>query len=90
MFRKNRKPLHPDAPLLLNNHSRPRTRREFISQGFMAGAGTLIGGSVFSLFANPRAAMAALSPDIRDLRDGVGGRCDIRVAGANKIPFICF
>jgi len=62
------------------------TRREFIAQGFLSGAGTLIGGSIFSLFANPRAAMAALSPDLLALRSS----CNIRVAGANKIPFICF
>ena len=84
MLRK--RPLSPDEPLRLNNHRRPVTRREFIAQGFLAGAGTLIGGSIFSLFANPRAAMAALSPDLLALRNS----CNIRVAGANKIPFICF
>jgi hypothetical protein len=89
MFRK-RNILLPDDPLLLNTHSRPRTRRDFISQGFMTGAGTIIGGSVFSLFANPRLAMATLSPDILDLRNGDRGNCNIRVAGAEKIPFICF
>ena len=41
---------------------------------------------MFSLFANPRAAMAALSPDIEALR----GDCGIDVQGAGKIPFICF
>ena len=34
---KSRKPLHPDAPLRLNNHHRPVTRRELIAQGFMTG-----------------------------------------------------
>lgn len=63
------------------------TRREFIAQGFLAGAGTVLGGSVFSLFANPRAAMAALSPDLVNLRDNV---CNIPISGAGKIPFICF
>lgn len=33
--------LHPDAPLLLNNHSRPVTRRELVSQGFRAGTATV-------------------------------------------------
>ena len=89
MFRKS-KSLSPDEPLRLNNHARPVTRRDFISQGFMTGGGMLLGGSVFSLFANPRQAMAALSPDILALRDGVRGNCSIRVASANKIPFICF
>lgn len=86
MFRKHRA-LRPDDPLLLNNHRRPVTRREFIAQGFLAGAGTVLGGSVFSLFANPRAAMAALSPDLVNLRDNV---CNIPISGAGKIPFICF
>ncbi len=89
MFR-NRKPanhaLRPDEPLRLNNHGRPRTRREFIAQGFMTGAASIMGGSVLSLFANPRAAYAALSGDIATLRDN----CGIVTQGAGKIPFICF
>ncbi|NND54346.1 MAG: general secretion pathway protein GspF [Gammaproteobacteria bacterium] len=78
--------LRPDQPLRINSHDRPRTRREFIAQGFMAGAGTVLGGSVLSLFANPRAAYAALSGDIATLRDS----CGIVTQGAGKIPFICF
>ena len=78
--------LRPDEPLRLNNHDRPRTRREFIAQGFMSGAGTLIGGSVLGLFSNPREAYAALSGDIATLRNN----CGIVTQGAGKIPFICF
>jgi hypothetical protein len=85
MFRKH-KPLHPNAPLRLTDHSRPRTRREFIAQGFMTGAATVAGGSVLGLFANPRAAYAALSGDISTLRDS----CGIVTQGAGKIPVICF
>jgi hypothetical protein len=51
----------------------------------MAGGATLLGGSVFSLFADPRAAYAALSGDLDPLR----GPCGINVLGAGKIPFIC-
>ena len=65
---------------------RPKTRREFIAQGFYGGMGTILGGSVFSLFANPRAAEAALSSDVQALRDA----CGIATQGAGKIPFICF
>lgn len=83
---KRRKPLLPDDPLLLNSHGRPMTRREFIAQGFMTGAATIMGGSVLGLFANPRAAYAALSSDISTLRDS----CGIATSGAGKIPFICF
>lgn len=85
MFRKKRH-LLPNEPLRLTDHSRPRTRREFIAQGFMGGAATLLGGSVLSLFANPRAAYAALSSDIATLRNS----CGIVTQGAGKIPFICF
>lgn len=78
--------LHPDAPLLLNNHSRPVTRRELVSQGFRAGTATVLGGSIFSLFANPRQAEAALSADLIAMRSA----CGIAAQGAGKIPFICF
>lgn len=83
---KHRPPLHPDAPLYLNSHRRPVTRREMIAQGFKAGVGTVLGGSVFSLFANPRAAEAALSSDVAAARTA----CGIASQGAGKIPFICF
>jgi hypothetical protein len=78
--------LATDQPLLHSDHSRPKTRREFIAQGFMTGAATLCGASVFSLFANPRQAAAALSPDLEDWKES----CGIASAGAGKIPFICF
>ena len=62
------------------------TRRDFIGQGFMAGSASVLGGGFLSLFADPRAAWAALSPDLDPLRSG----CGINVLGAGKIPFICF
>lgn len=52
----------------------------------MRGGVALAGASVFSLFADPRAARAALSPDIAALRSNP---CRI-VAGAGNIPFIAF
>lgn len=74
---------HPD-------HRRPMTRREMISQGFHAGMGTVIGGSIFSLFSNPRQAYAQtvvdLSSDIEYLKSQV---CGFATQGAGKIPFIC-
>ncbi|HQR23684.1 MAG TPA: hypothetical protein PK163_02790 [Steroidobacteraceae bacterium] len=66
-------------------HKRPLTRRDFIAQGFTAGLGTVVAPTIFSLFANPRAAMAALSPDLEALK----ASCGIQVQGAGKIPFIC-
>lgn len=75
-----------DEPILhRDTHKRPLTRRDFISQGLMGGAATLVAPTVFGLFADPRAAMAALSPDLEALR----ASCGIAVEGAGKIPFIC-
>ncbi len=86
MSRKSRRgPLHPDAPLYQQDHPRPVTRRQFVAQGFASGAATVIAPTVFGLFANPRAAQAALSPDLEALKQS----CGIAVAGAGKIPFIC-
>lgn len=76
----------PGTPLRHPDHGRPRTRREFISQGFMAGAATVMAPSIFSLFAAPRAAHAELSSDLQALK----ASCGIAVEGAGKIPFICF
>jgi len=75
---------HYDAPLRHPDHSRPVTRRDFLSQGFISGSAFAMGGGVLSLFSNPRQALAALSGDL----DTAG--CGIATAGAGKIPFICF
>src|ERR1700741_1835541 len=80
-----RGPLHPDAPLYQANHPVPVTRRQFVAQGFATGAATVIAPTLFGLFANPRAAQAALSPDLEALKQA----CGITVQGAGKIPFIC-
>jgi len=75
-----------DEPLLHNNHSKPLTRRDFIAQGFMTGAGAVVGGSLLSMFAAPKMAMAGLSADLEALKAG----CGIATQGAGKIPFIVF
>lgn len=85
MSRKHRA-LTPDEPLLHTSHRRPVTRRDFLAQGFIRGLGLLASPSVFSLFANPRAAYASLSADLTVLKTG----CGIETLGAGKIPFICF
>ena len=86
-IRKSRKkPLANGSPLLHDDHGKPRTRREFIAQGLMAGSATVFGASLFSLFGNPRTASAALSSDLETLK----ASCGIAVQGAGKIPFICF
>ncbi len=85
MSRKSRL-LSPDAPLLHRNHKRPVTRRDFLAQGLTAGLGLAMGPSIFSLFASPRTAQAALSADLETLK----ASCGIAAQGAGKIPFICF
>jgi hypothetical protein len=76
-----------DEPILHRDaHKRPVSRRDFIAQGLLGGAATVIAPSVFGLFANPRAARAELSPDLQILRS----QCGIDVLGAGKVPFICF
>ena len=84
--RNNPRRLAPDEPIRHESaHKRPVSRRDFISQGLTAGMGTVVAPTLFGLFANPRAAMAALSPDLEALR----ASCGIDVQGAGKIPFIC-
>jgi hypothetical protein len=75
---------HPDDPIRHGSHRRPRTRREFLAQGFLLGAVTAIGGSTLML--KPGRARAALAPDLAALVS----RCGIATQGAGKIPFICF
>ncbi|MES2675413.1 MAG: hypothetical protein V4660_14320 [Pseudomonadota bacterium] len=77
---KYKAPLHLDAPLLHNDHPRPVTRRELISQGFMAGAATLVGGPLLGMFA----------PSAQAILTDMLETCDIQESGADKIPFICF
>lgn len=86
LIRSRRKKRDYDAPQRHQSHNRPMTRRELIGQGFLAGSATVLGGGVFSLFTNPRAAYAQLAADLDPLR----AACGINVFGAGKIPFICF
>ncbi len=83
---KKRRTLSPDEPLRHPDHKRPITRRDFLAQGFLTGLGLVTAPTIFSLFANPRAAYAALAPDLESLKSG----CGIATQGAGKIPFICF
>src|SRR5579863_8556292 len=84
---KKSKALGIHEPLRLQEHSRPKTRREFLAQSFITGSATVIGPSLLAMLAAPRAARATstLAPDIKSLL----GPCSI-TTGAGKIPFICF
>ncbi len=71
-----------DDPLLHPDHPRPRTRREFLSQGFILGGVGVLGSSVLTLGNRAH----ALAPDVAALVQS----CGIATQGAGKIPFICF
>ena len=57
-----------NEPLRLNSHGRPISRRDLLGQGLMAGLGLVTATSCLGLFANPRSAAAALSPDLEALK----------------------
>src|SRR5271168_2568485 len=82
---KKTKALGIHDPLLLQEHPRPRTRREFVAQSFMTGAATVIAPTLAGMLAYPRAARASLAPD----NQAAVTACNI-TTGAGKIPFICF
>ena len=69
-----------DAPLLHADHPRPKTRRDFLRQGFATGVGSIVAPSMLSLLpTNVRAA----------LTEAETGACNIG-AGQGLMPFICF
>src|SRR5271170_212128 len=82
---KKSKALGIHDPLLLQEHSRPRTRREFVAQSFWTGAATVIAPTLAGMLAYPRAARATLASDIQNAVTACG-----ITTGAGKIPFICF
>jgi len=72
---------HPD-------HRRPRTRREFISQGFLAGLGTVAATPMLDMLLASRAHAQTNDMDLEFFQH-YDALCDFSV-GAGKIPFICF
>jgi hypothetical protein len=87
LIRVKRKLRHPDAPQRHGNHHRPMTRRELIGQGFLTGGAAVLSTGLFSLFANPRTALAQLADDLASDATLLG--CGVDRQGT-KIPFICF
>jgi hypothetical protein len=87
MSKKPPKGLGLNDPLRHPDHARPRTRREFVAQGFMTGAATVVGPSLLGLLADPRMARAATLLDLPT--QAAVAACGI-TTGAGKIPFICF
>jgi hypothetical protein len=85
MSKKSKVALGINEPLRLNDHPRPRTRREFLAQSFITGAATVVAPTLAGMLAYPRAARATLASDIQSAVVA----CNI-TTGAGKIPFICF
>lgn len=81
-MKKKQKNLELDQPILLPDHHRPYSRRDFLAQGLLAGGAMVMAPSFFGL----NSARAALSSDIEALKVA----CGIDSVGAGKIPFICF
>ncbi len=77
----------PDEALRHPDHRRPLSRREFISQGFRAGCGTLLGTSLFALGG---ARAHAISANLLDSAHTAYTSCDLGAVAGRKIPFICF
>ncbi len=75
----------PDDPLFHADHVRPSSRRDFLRQGMMVGAGAALLSPLSLLFGGSRA-HAALSPDVQAMK----AACGLAVQGAGKIPFLCF
>jgi hypothetical protein len=86
---RNKRPLGLNEPLKHGSHKRPVTRRDFLAQGFVTGAATVVAAPILSAMLGTRRAHAALGPDLRFLADPVNDICNIQ-QGAGKIPFICF
>ena len=86
MSNKPPKGLGLSEPLRHADHSKPRTRREFVAQGFLTGAAAVVGPSLVGLLAgSARARAGGLDADIQ----AAVTACGI-TTGAGKIPFICF
>jgi len=91
IIRKNiPKPLGLNEPIRHNSHSRPVTRRDFVAQGFMTGAATVLATPLLAALLKPGTAYAdqALAAKVLSDLDSAGA-CGITL-GAGKIPFICF
>lgn len=82
---KRKNSFRPDDPLRHENHRRPVSRRDFISQGFRAGTASVFGISALSLMGE-RA--HAISPDLMDFFEP--DACSLGSAAGTKVPFICF
>jgi len=88
ILKKGPRTLGLDEPIRHENHKRPVSRRDFISQGFMTGPAVVAVPTVLGMLLRSEAAQGnPLSPDLEAMLGF--GACNIQ-AGAGKVPFICF
>jgi hypothetical protein len=88
---KKKRALKIGEPIIHDDH-KIRSRRDFIRHGLITGPGLIVGGGVFSLFANPREVMSQVSGDLQNLADSFSQvSCQIGgLTGDTKVPFIAF
>src|SRR6188472_151725 len=84
---RRKRALALNEPLKHESHKRPVTRRDFLAQGFLTGAATVLAPAGVAALLNPGRANAALASDIQAMK--APADCNI-LGGAGKIPFICF
>lgn len=84
---RRKRALGLNEPLKHESHKKPVSRRDFLAQGFMTGAATVVAPAGIAALLNPRRASAALAADIEAMK--APADCNI-LGGAGKIPFICF
>jgi len=84
---RRKRALGLNEPLKHGSHKRPVTRRDFLAQGFLTGAATVIAPTGIAALMNPGRARADLAADIELMK--AASDCNI-LGGAGKIPFICF
>ena len=81
LFRaRHDRPNEPERlePFFHRNHPRPRTRRQFLGQGFITGAAIVACPSLFGMLG--RGGNAAYAQAVS---------CQLTAGGAGRIPFIC-
>jgi hypothetical protein len=83
---RRKRALALDEPLKHGSHKRPVTRRDFLAQGFVTGAATVVAPAMLAAVLKPQTAKADLSLDLRALK---AVPCNI-TDGNGRIPFICF
>jgi hypothetical protein len=88
---RRKRALGLNEPLRHESHKKPVTRRDFLAQGFLTGAATVVAPAGLAALMKSGSAGAAatrnLAPDIAQMKRAT--ECNI-VGGSGLVPFICF